>query len=67
MGEVIPLFNKDANYHGTCLSCSSTWKVTKEQLDVAVEAGILYSPCCSQPATIIKVKRHDAKNLHPMR
>jgi hypothetical protein len=57
MGEVIPLFDKDAAYHGTCLGCGNAWRVTKEQLDVALGCGILYSPCCKQPATIAKVKR----------
>jgi hypothetical protein len=57
MGEVISLFDKESVYHGTCLTCNNAWKVTKEQLDVALECGILYSPCCEQPATIAKVKR----------
>lgn len=63
MGEVVPLFDKDANYRGTCLSCGTVWDVTKAQLDVALGCGILYSPCCEQPATIKKVKRHDTKHL----
>jgi hypothetical protein len=56
MGEVVSLFDKDAVYHGTCLRCNTSWRVTKEQLDVALESGILYSPCCEQPATIVKVR-----------
>jgi hypothetical protein len=57
MGEVVQLFDKDAVYKGYCLSCGSVWTVTREQLDVALGCGILYSPCCEQPATIEKVKR----------
>lgn len=58
MGDIIPLplFDKDAAYHGTCLSCNTSWRVTKEQLDVALGSGILYSPCCENAATIVKVR-----------
>jgi hypothetical protein len=67
MGEVVPLFDKEASYRGTCLQCQNPWDVTKEQLAVALECGILYSPCCQQPSTILKVKRkpqHATKNMH---
>lgn len=57
MGEVIPLFDKESAYRGTCLDCGISWDVTKPQLDVALECGILFSPCCEKPATIVKVKR----------
>lgn len=50
MGEVTDLFE----YRGTCLDCGKSWMVTKEQLDVAVQAKMLYSPCCNMPATIMK-------------
>jgi hypothetical protein len=69
MGEVVQLFDKNADYRGACLACGKSWDVTTEQLDVALGCGILYSPCCEQPATITKVKKHekhDAKNLHPL-
>lgn len=62
MGEVVQLFDKNSNYRGTCLACSKSWDVTKEQLDVALGCGILYSPCCEQPATIVKVKHGHAKD-----
>jgi hypothetical protein len=66
VGEVVQLFDKDANYRGTCLYCKNVWDVTKEQLDVALGCGILYSPCCEQPATILKVKRdHKKDNQSP--
>lgn len=61
MGEVIQLFDKRAAYTGTCLDCGRVWVVTTEQLDVALECGILYSGCCEKPATIHKKKLRDAK------
>lgn len=50
MGEVTDLFE----YHGTCLSCGKVWLVTTAQLEVARVAEVLYSPCCSKPATIYR-------------
>jgi hypothetical protein len=61
MGKVVQLFDKEAVYTGTCLDCGKVWIVTKEQLDVALECGILYSGCCEQPATIAKAKSHVKK------
>jgi hypothetical protein len=43
-------------YHGTCLGCGNTWRLTPEQVEVSRIAEICYSPCCEQPATLIKVK-----------
>jgi hypothetical protein len=64
MGEVIPLFDKEATYKGHCLRCDEEWTVTKEQMDVALEFGILYSPCCEQPSTVSKMRvKRDQKSL----
>lgn len=65
MGEVVQLFDKNASYTGTCLDCGKVWIVTVEQLDVALECGILYSVCCEKPATIAKMKARDKKTDKP--
>lgn len=54
MGTVEPLYL----YKGTCLECGNTWTLTPEEVEVARRVEIAYSPCCKQPATLIKVKAH---------
>jgi hypothetical protein len=49
---VQPLFD----YRGTCLECGKSWTLTPEQIQVAVEMEIAYSPCCEKPATLVKMK-----------
>lgn len=63
MGDITPLFE----YDGTCLQCGKTWRVTEEQLEVACKAEVLFSPCCEQPATIVRRgKKRDQKNMHSL-
>lgn len=60
MSEVVELFE----YRGTCLACGTTWTLTPEQIEVARQAKIAYSPCCSQPATLVKRKSKHVEPKH---